>query len=106
VQFCVVVASGEQLRCGDPGSLRWLGLMMNSLPTIVLAVLVLLCTLTLYGCYRAFDRLLTRIEGARGGRRWLLIGVAGGVGMIALCTFWACFALSAGLMQTLGLNLR
>ncbi len=72
----------------------------------LLLVLVLLCTGILYGCYRAFDRLQTRIEQTRGGTRWTAISVAAGVSLIAFCTFWACFAFSIGLMQSLGLNLR
>ena len=71
-----------------------------------LAGIVVLCTLTLYGCYRAVDRLQTRAEESYGRRRWTAIGLAAGVGIVALCTFWACFAASAGLMQALGFNLR
>ena len=68
-------------------------------------LVVIFCTATLYGCYVAFDRLQTRIEQARGASRWLAIGLAGGVGLIALLTFWCCFSFSAGLVQALGLNL-
>ena len=68
-------------------------------------LVVIFCTITLYGCYVAFDRLQTRIEQARGGSRWLAIGLAGGVGLLALLTFWCCFSFSAGLVQALGLNL-
>lgn len=67
---------------------------------------VLLCAAILFGCYWAFDRLQTRAENSTGRRRWLAIGLAASVGIVALCTFWACFALSAGLLQSLGLNLR
>ena len=77
---------------------------MNLAITLPLAGVVL-CTAILYGCYRAFDRLQTRAEQTYGRRRWAAIGVAAGVGVLALCTFWACFALSAGLVQALGLNL-
>lgn len=79
---------------------------MDSLLTIILAVLVLLCIAILYGCYRAFDRLQTRAEQTRGRQRWTAIGLAAIVAIVALFTFWACFALSAGLIQALGLNLR
>lgn len=72
---------------------------------LVSLVAVAGCSAVLYGCYVAFDRLQTRAEQTRGGPRWAAIGLAAGVGMIALCTFWACFAFSAGLMQALGLNL-
>ena len=72
---------------------------------VVPLLLVIFCTATLYGCYVAFDRLQTRIEQTRGGARWLAIGLAGGVGLIALLTFWCCFSFSAGLLQALGLNL-
>lgn len=75
-------------------------------PGVVLPLaMVLICTATLYGCYVAFDRLQTRIEQARGRSRWLAIGLASGVGLVALLTFWCCFAFSAGLLQALGLNL-
>ncbi len=67
---------------------------------------VIICTATLYGCYVAFDRLQTRIEQSSGSRRWLAIALAAGVGLIAMVTFCGCFALSAGLLQGLGLNLR
>ena len=66
---------------------------------------VIFCAATLVGCYIAFDRLQTRIEQTRGGSRWLAIGLAGGVGLVALLAFWCCFSFSAGLMQALGLNL-
>ena len=73
---------------------------------IILPLLaVIFCTITLYGCYVAFDRLQTRIEQTRGGTRWLAIGLAGGVGLLALLTFWCCFSFSAALVQALGLNL-
>jgi uncharacterized membrane protein len=75
-------------------------------PAVILPLLVvLLCIATLYGCYVVFDRLQTRIEQTRGGQRWLAIGLAAGVGLIALLTFWCCFTFSAGLLQALGLNL-
>ena len=75
-------------------------------PGVVLPLaMVLICTATLYGCYVAFDRLQTRIEQTRGRSRWLAIGLASGVGLVALLTFWCCFAFSAGLLQALGLNL-
>jgi uncharacterized membrane protein len=77
---------------------------MNLAILIPLAAVVV-CSGVLYGCYVAFDRLQTRAEQSRGGRRWAAIGLAAGVGVIALCTFWACFAFSAGLFQALGLNL-
>lgn len=76
---------------------------MNGAVLILLAAVVL-CSAVLYGCYVAFDRLQTRVEQTRGGPRWAAIGLAAGVGIIALCTFWACFAFSAGLLQALGLN--
>lgn len=66
---------------------------------------VIFCTATLIGCYIAFDRLQTRIEQTRGGSRYLAIGLAAGVGLTALLTFWCCFSFSAGLLQALGLNL-
>lgn len=72
-----------------------------ALPLLV----VIFCTATLYGCYVAFDKLQTRIEQTHGGQRWLAIGLAGGVGLVALLTFWCCFSFSAGLMQALGLNM-
>jgi hypothetical protein len=68
-------------------------------------VVVIFCAATLYGCYRVFDRLQTRIEQTRGRQRWLAIGLASGVGLVALLAFWCCFAFSAGLLQALGLNL-
>lgn len=74
--------------------------------TLPLFALVIICTLVLYGCYRAFDRLQERIAEQRGGTRWMTIAVAAGVCVIAFFTFWACFAFSAGLLQALGLNLR
>jgi hypothetical protein len=73
---------------------------------VVLLVVVIVCSLTLVGCYMAFDRLQTRAEQTRGARRWAAIGAAAGTAMIALCALWACFAFSAGLLQALGLNLR
>lgn len=66
---------------------------------------VAICAFTMYGCYVVFDRLQTRAETTQGRQRWLAIGLAAGVGLVALLTFWCCFALSAGLMQALGLNL-
>jgi hypothetical protein len=73
---------------------------------IILPLLgVIFCTVTLYGCYVAFDRLQTRIEQTRGGSRALAIVLAGGIGLIALLTFWCCFSFSAALVQALGLNL-
>jgi hypothetical protein len=69
-------------------------------------IVVILCSLTLYGCYIAFDRLQTRAEQSTGSRRWTAIAAAGAVGVVALCSFWACFAFSTGLFQALGLNLR
>ena len=75
-------------------------------PSILLPLLaVVFCTITLYGCYVAFDRLQTRIEQTSGDSRWLAIGLAAGVGLTALLVFWCCFAFSAGLLQALGLNL-
>jgi uncharacterized membrane protein len=75
-------------------------------PGVVLPlVVVIVCVATLIGCYIVFDRLQTRIEGTRGGQRRLAIGMAAGVGLIALLTFWCCFAFSAGLLQALGLNM-
>jgi hypothetical protein len=68
-------------------------------------MMVIVCTATLFGCYIVFDRLQTRIEQAHGRQRWLPIGLAAGVGLLALLTFWCCFAFSAGLLQALGLNL-
>ncbi len=68
-------------------------------------LMILLCTATLYGCYVVFDRMQTRIEQSHGRARWLPIGLAAGVGLIALSTFWCCFTFSAALMQALGLNL-
>jgi hypothetical protein len=79
--------------------------MTFNLPAAVLLGLVLLCTAILYGCLRAFERLQARLDGQSGGQRWATIGVAGGVCVVALCTFWACFAFSAGFWQALGLNL-
>lgn len=76
-----------------------------SVAIIIPLIVVLLCTATLIGCYLAFDRLQTRAEQSTGARRWLAIGLAGGVAIVALCSFWACFAFSAGLLQALGLNL-
>ena len=35
----------------------------------------------------------------------LPILLAGGIGLVALLTFWCCFTFSVGLMQALGLNL-
>ena len=78
---------------------------MNAAIVIPLLV-VCMGTLTLFGCYLAFDRLQTRAEQTRGVQRWTTIGLAAGVGIVALCAFWACFAFSAGLLQALGLNMR
>ncbi len=75
-----------------------------SIAIIVPAVVVVLCAITLYGCYLAFDRLQTRAETTYGRQRWVAIGLAGGVGLIALLTFWCCFAFSAGLLQAMGLG--
>lgn len=69
------------------------------------ALAIMLCAAILAGCYVVFDRLQTRIEQTHGRPRWLAIGLAASVGMIALLTFWCCFSFSAGLMQSLGLNL-
>lgn len=69
-------------------------------------VVVIINTLILYGCYRAFDRLQTRAETTYGRQRWVAIALAGGVGLIALLTFWCCFAFSTGLFQASGLNLN
>ncbi len=82
-----------------------LALQVN-IAVLVLLVVVMLCILTLVGCYHVFDRLQTRAEQATGGPRWAAIGAAAGVGLVALCAFWACFAFSAGLLQALGFNLR
>jgi hypothetical protein len=35
----------------------------------------------------------------------LAIALAAGTGLLALATFWCCFAFSAGLLQALGWNL-
>jgi hypothetical protein len=76
-------------------------------PSVLLTLaIVIICSLTLYGCYVAFDRLQTRAEGTHGRQRWVAIGLAAGVGFIALLTFWCCFAFSAGLFQALGMNGR
>jgi uncharacterized membrane protein len=75
------------------------------LDVLLLGSGVAICAFTLYGCYVAFDRLQTRAEGTQGYQRRVAIGVAAGIGCVALLTFWCCFALSAGLMQALGLNL-
>jgi uncharacterized membrane protein len=80
-------------------------LSQETLAVLLLSVGVAICAFTLYGCYVIFDRLQTRVESSHGRRRWTAIGLAGGVGLIALLVFWCCFALSAGLMQALGLNL-
>jgi len=68
-------------------------------------VVVIICAATLFGCYVAFDRLQTRIEQTRGGQRRVAIALAASTGLLALATFWCCFAFSAGLLQALGLNL-
>jgi len=77
---------------------------MNLAVVFPLAV-VIICAATLFGCYVAFDRLQTRIEQTRGGQRRVAIALAAGMGLLALATFWCCFAFSAGLLQALGLNL-
>jgi uncharacterized membrane protein len=68
-------------------------------------VVVIICAVTLFGCYIAFDRLQTRIEQTHGGQRRVAIALATSIGLLALATFWCCFAFSAGLLQALGLNL-
>jgi uncharacterized membrane protein len=68
-------------------------------------VVVIICAGTLLGCYIVFDRLQTRIEQTRGGQRRVAIALAAGTGLLALATFWCCFAFSAGLLQALGWNL-
>lgn len=80
-------------------------LSQETLAVVLLGAGVAICAFTLYGCYVIFDRLQTRAENAQGRQRWTAIGLAAGVGLIALLVFWCCFALSAGLMQALGLNL-
>jgi uncharacterized membrane protein len=80
-------------------------LSQESIAVVLLGAGVAICMFTLYGCYVIFDRLQTRAETTGGRQRWAAIGMAGGVGMVALLVFWCCFALSAGLMQALGLNL-
>lgn len=80
-------------------------LSQETLAVVLLGAGVAICAFTLYGCYVIFDRLQTRAENAHGRQRWTAIGLAAGVGLIALLVFWCCFALSAGLMQALGLNL-
>jgi uncharacterized membrane protein len=77
---------------------------MNLAVMFPLAV-VIICAITLVGCYVAFDRLQARIEQTRGGQRRVAIALAAGTGLLALATFWCCFAFSAGLLQALGLNL-
>jgi uncharacterized membrane protein len=77
----------------------------ESIAVVLLGAGVAICTFTLYGCYVIFDRLQTRAENSQGRQRWAAIGMAAGVGLVALLVFWCCFALSAGLMQALGLNL-
>lgn len=77
----------------------------ETLSIVLLGAGVAICAFTLYGCYVIFDRLQTRAENSHGGQRWTAIGLAAGVGLVALLVFWCCFALSAGLMQALGLNL-
>ncbi len=76
-----------------------------NLAVIFPLLVVIICVVTLFGCYVAFDRLQTRIEQTRGGQRRLAIALAAGTGLLALATFWCCFAFSAGLLQALGLNL-
>lgn len=80
-------------------------LSQETVAIVVLSAGVTICAFTLYGCYVIFDRLQTRAEHSRGRQRWTAIGLAAGVGLVALLVFWCCFALSAGLMQALGLNL-
>ncbi|HEY0607550.1 MAG TPA: hypothetical protein VGD58_31820 [Herpetosiphonaceae bacterium] len=75
------------------------------LSIVLLGTGVAICAFTLYGCYVIFDRLQTRAENSHGRQRWTAIGLAAGVGLVALLVFWCCFALSAGLVQALGLNL-
>lgn len=77
----------------------------ETLSIVLLGAGVAICAFTLYGCYVIFDRLQTRVENSHGRQRWTAIGLAAGVGLVALLVFWCCFALSAGLMQALGLNL-
>jgi hypothetical protein len=76
-----------------------------NLAIILPLAVVIICGVTLYGCFVAFDRLQTRIEQAHGGQRYLSIALAAGTGLLALATFWCCFAFSAGLLQALGWNL-
>lgn len=80
-------------------------LSQETLAVVLLSAGVAICAFTLYGCYVIFDRLQTRAESSYGRQRWTAIGLAAGVGLTALLVFWCCFALSAGLMQALGLNL-
>ena len=77
---------------------------MNLAVIFPLAV-VIICIATLFGCYVAFDRLQTRLEQSRGGQRRVAMALAAGTGLLALATFWCCFAFSAGLLQALGWNL-
>jgi uncharacterized membrane protein len=76
-----------------------------NLAHILPLAMVIICTATLFACYVAFDRLQTRIEQTRGAPRRLAIALAAGTGLLALATFWCCFAFSAGLLQSLGWNL-
>ena len=76
-----------------------------NLALILPLAMVIICAVTLFGCYVAFDRLQTRVEQTRGGQRHLAIALAAGTGLLALATFWCCFAFSAGLLQALGWNL-
>ena len=76
-----------------------------NLAAIFPLVVVIICAAMLFGCYIAFDRLQTRIEQTRGVQRRVAIALAAGTGLLALATFWCCFAFSAGLLQALGLNL-
>lgn len=73
--------------------------------TLPLLLLVLLCVAVLAACAWSFDRLLDRYSRERGTRRLAVVGLASLAAAVALFTFWACFALSAGLFQSLGLNL-
>ncbi len=73
--------------------------------TLPLLVLVVLCIVVLAVCAWGFDRLLDRYNRERGARRVGVVFLASLTAAAALFTFWACFALSAGLFQSLGLNL-
>lgn len=73
--------------------------------TLPLLALVVVCIIVLAVCAWGFDRLLNRYSRERGARRAMVVALASLTAMVALFTFWACFALSAGLFQSLGLNL-